>query len=164
MCGFVGMLGSGDVAPEIHFALQALQHRGQDSAGIATMPAAGDRFIARRGLGRVTAALNAGDLASLAGRRRPANQQANPRALAFEKAGAVAIVLENIVSELASEITNELKIPTIGIGSGIDCNGQIRVIHDITGFFPWFTPSFADPLCNIANEISSAVEKYIKSI
>ncbi|MEC7861221.1 MAG: 3-methyl-2-oxobutanoate hydroxymethyltransferase [Verrucomicrobiota bacterium] len=85
-------------------------------------------------------------------------------AMSLEKAGAVAIVLENIVSELASEITNELKIPTIGIGSGIDCNGQIRVIHDITGFFPWFTPSFADPLCNIANEISSAVEKYIKSI
>jgi amidophosphoribosyltransferase len=67
MCGFVGIVGRDDVAPEIHLALQALQHRGQDSAGIAAMSADGDRFVARRGLGVVTRALGKDDLAALKG-------------------------------------------------------------------------------------------------
>jgi len=61
------MVGSGDVAPEIHFALQALQHRGQDSAGIATMSADGGRFNARRGLGKVAHALGRDDIETLTG-------------------------------------------------------------------------------------------------
>jgi 3-methyl-2-oxobutanoate hydroxymethyltransferase len=85
-------------------------------------------------------------------------------AICLEKAGVSAIVLESVVSDLATEITETLKIPTIGIGSGANCDGQIRVIHDITGNFPWFKPPFAKPLCNIADEISSAVKKYIQSI
>jgi 3-methyl-2-oxobutanoate hydroxymethyltransferase len=85
-------------------------------------------------------------------------------AITLEKAGVVAVVLESIISDLATEITSSLEIPTIGIGSGNHCDGQIRVIHDITGSFPWFTPPFAKPLCNIANEMSSAVKKYIQSI
>ena len=85
-------------------------------------------------------------------------------AITLERAGVVAIVLESIVSDLAKEITETLKIPTRGIGSGNHCNGEIRVIHDITGNFPWFTPPFAKPHCNIANEISCAVKKYIQSI
>lgn len=61
------MVSEGDVAPEIFVALQALQHRGQDSAGIATMDAEGERFTARRGLGAVTAALSDADLSALGG-------------------------------------------------------------------------------------------------
>ena len=53
MCGFVGIVASTEVAPEIHMALQALQHRGQDSAGIATMRGDGQEFFAHRGLGQV---------------------------------------------------------------------------------------------------------------
>jgi len=67
MCGFVGVVGRRDVAPEIYVALQALQHRGQDSAGIATMSATGDRFPVRRGLGVVTSAIDEVHLAALAG-------------------------------------------------------------------------------------------------
>lgn len=67
MCGFVGIIGPNDVAPGLHVALQALQHRGQDSAGIATMAADGSRFFMRRGLGRVTQALSHDDLRSLEG-------------------------------------------------------------------------------------------------
>jgi len=85
-------------------------------------------------------------------------------AICLENAGVSAIVLESVVSDLATEITETVKIPTIGIGSGNTCDGQIRVIHDITGNFPWFSPPFATPLCNIADEISSAVKKYIQSI
>ena len=67
MCGFVGIIGPTDVAPGLHIALQALQHRGQDSAGIATMAADGARFFMRRGLGKVTRALDAEDLRALEG-------------------------------------------------------------------------------------------------
>jgi len=68
MCGFVGMVSKhASVSNEIFVALQALQHRGQDSAGIATMDATGARFTARRGLGAVTQALGAGDLEALEG-------------------------------------------------------------------------------------------------
>ncbi len=67
MCGFVGVVGAKDVGPEIHLALQALQHRGQDSAGIATMTADGRRFPARRGLGNCAYALGAADLDALEG-------------------------------------------------------------------------------------------------
>ena len=65
MCGFVGIVGQQDVAPEIHLALQAIQHRGQDSAGIATMQTDGARFTVRRGLGTVTQALGQTDLVAL---------------------------------------------------------------------------------------------------
>lgn len=67
MCGFVGMVGASDVAPAIHLALSALQHRGQDSAGIATMSEDGAGFTFRRGLGTVGAAIGAEELAALAG-------------------------------------------------------------------------------------------------
>ena len=67
MCGFLGMVATSEVAAELHLALQALQHRGQDSAGIATMSANGDRFLARRGLGTVAQAIGADDIAALNG-------------------------------------------------------------------------------------------------
>ena len=67
MCGFVGIIGTLDPAAEAHLALQTLQHRGQDSAGIASMDAEGTHFPVRRGLGTVTQALGASELAALAG-------------------------------------------------------------------------------------------------
>ena len=67
MCGFVGLVASTEVAPEIHIALQALQHRGQDCAGIATMRADGNEFFAHRGLGQVPQAVPADALATLEG-------------------------------------------------------------------------------------------------
>jgi amidophosphoribosyltransferase len=67
MCGFVGLVGRGNVAAEMHLALMAIQHRGQDSAGIATMVQDGSRFPIRRGLGTVGQALGAADLEHLVG-------------------------------------------------------------------------------------------------
>src|SRR5205823_9342321 len=63
-------------------------------------------------------------------------------ARAVEKAGAFSVVLEIVVPEIARQITNTITIPTIGIGSGEQCDGQILVTHDLIGFFPWFTPKF----------------------
>jgi 3-methyl-2-oxobutanoate hydroxymethyltransferase len=72
-------------------------------------------------------------------------------------AGAFAIVLELVTTPVAKEISENISIPTIGIGSGPDCDGQILVTHDLIGAFPWFTPRFVKPMANCATEIKSAV-------
>ncbi|HEX5398883.1 MAG TPA: 3-methyl-2-oxobutanoate hydroxymethyltransferase [Verrucomicrobiae bacterium] len=79
-------------------------------------------------------------------------------------AGAFAIVLELVTPPVAREITQAISIPTIGIGSGPDCDGQILVIHDLVGLFPWFTPRFVKPRANCAAEIKSAVAAWKKSL
>ena len=66
-------------------------------------------------------------------------------AIALTGAGAFAIVLELVTPPVAAEITNRISIPTIGIGSGPDCDGQILVTNDLVGSFPWFTPKFVKP-------------------
>ena len=80
---------------------------------------------------------------------------ADARALA--EAGAFAVVLELVTPPVAAEISRLIPIPTIGIGSGSDCDGQILVTPDLTGSFPWFTPRFVKPRANCAGEIKSAV-------
>jgi len=70
-------------------------------------------------------------------------------ALALEEAGAIAIVLELVTPQVSGEIRRRLRIPTIGIGSGADCDGQVLVIHDLIGLFPWFTPKFATPVAQV---------------
>ena len=78
-------------------------------------------------------------------------------AKALSDAGAFAVVLELVTPPVAKEISENISIPTIGIGSGPDCDGQILVTHDLTGSFPWFTPRFVKPKVNCAAEIKLAV-------
>ncbi|HQZ28207.1 MAG: 3-methyl-2-oxobutanoate hydroxymethyltransferase [Verrucomicrobiales bacterium] len=85
-------------------------------------------------------------------------------AIALEECGAFAIVLESVVAEVAAEITRSLTIPTIGIGSGHECSGQIRVLHDVTGAYPWFVPPFATVHGNVAEVTRSALHAYLKEI
>jgi 3-methyl-2-oxobutanoate hydroxymethyltransferase len=85
-------------------------------------------------------------------------------AKALAEAGAFAIVLELVTPPVAKEITEAISIPTIGIGSGPDCDGQILVIHDLIGAFPWFTPRFVKPQANCAAEIKSAVAAWKSSL
>jgi len=87
---------------------------------------------------------------------------ADAKALAV--AGAFAIVLELVTPPVAREITTRVPIPTIGIGSGDGCDGQILVTHDLIGMFPWFTPRFVKPRANCAAEIKSAAAAWKKSI
>jgi 3-methyl-2-oxobutanoate hydroxymethyltransferase len=84
-------------------------------------------------------------------------------AKALADAGAFAIVLELVTPPVAKEISEAISIPTIGIGSGPDCDGQILVIHDLVGLFPWFTPRFVKPRANCAAEIKSAVAAWKQS-
>ena len=85
-------------------------------------------------------------------------------AAALAEAGAFALVLEIVTPPVAKEISEKISIPTIGIGSGPDCDGQILVTHDLIGMFPWFTPRFVKPEANCAMEIKSAVAAWKKAI
>src|SRR5207253_1641659 len=80
---------------------------------------------------------------------------------AVERAGVFAVVLEIVNPEAARQITSALHIPTIGIGSGEHCDGQILVTHDLIGLFPWFTPKFVSPEARVADEIRKAVQIFI---
>lgn len=79
-------------------------------------------------------------------------------------AGAFAIVLELVTPPVAAEITRQVSVPTIGIGSGNDCDGQILVSSDLIGLFPWFRPRFVNPRANCAAEIKSAVTAWKNAI
>jgi len=85
-------------------------------------------------------------------------------ALAVQEAGAFAVVLELVVPPLAAEISTMLDIPTIGIGSGEGCDGQILVLHDLVGLFPWFRPKFVTPLADLATPLSAAVREYVATV
>lgn len=83
---------------------------------------------------------------------------------AVQKAGAIAVVLESMVAGVAETITSNLDIPTIGIGAGGATDGQILVIHDLIGAYPWFRPSFATTYADVAGEITRSVEAYVSKV
>ncbi len=85
-------------------------------------------------------------------------------ALAVEEAGAIAVVMELIRPEIAREITALLKIPTIGIASGEECDGQVLVTHDLVGLFPWFTPKFVTPVTRVGETIRNAAADFIRRV
>ncbi len=82
----------------------------------------------------------------------------------LQDAGVFAIVLELVTPPVAEEISKSISIPTIGIGSGENCDGQILVTNDLIGTFPWFTPRFVKPLANCAAEIKTAVTSWKNSV
>ena len=78
----------------------------------------------------------------------------------FEEAGAFMIVVECVPGILAAKITKELKIPTIGIGAGKDCDGQVLVYHDLVGLFERFTPRFVKQYTNLSPKIKEALSQF----
>src|SRR5262249_1140615 len=82
------------------------------------------------------------------------------QARGLEEAGCFSVVLECVPGSLAGEITNSLKIPTIGIGAGPECDGQVLVLHDMLGLNPGFKPKFLRQYLNGAELIRSAIENY----
>jgi 3-methyl-2-oxobutanoate hydroxymethyltransferase len=85
-------------------------------------------------------------------------------ATAVEEAGAFAIVLEGIPLDLAAEITERLSIPTIGIGAGVHCDGQVLVLHDLLGLFDKFAPKFSKRYVNLKDIVSGAVRQYVEEV
>ncbi|MCI5635886.1 MAG: 3-methyl-2-oxobutanoate hydroxymethyltransferase [Sarcina ventriculi] len=85
-------------------------------------------------------------------------------AKAVEKAGAFAVVLECVPAKLAEIVTKELNIPTIGIGAGAQCDGQVLVYQDMIGMFSGFTPKFVKRYANIGDMMKEAFEEYNKEV
>lgn len=85
-------------------------------------------------------------------------------ALLLQEAGCFAIVLEKIPASLAKEVTESLSIPTIGIGAGPHCDGQVLVMHDMLGINNEFQPRFLRKYANLHEQITSAVQQYVKDV
>ena len=96
------------------------------------------------------------------GRSAEEAEQLLADARAVEEAGAFSVVLEIVAADTARQITEAIEIPTIGIGSGEHCDGQILVTHDLIGLYPWFTPKFVSPVAQVADEIRRAARVFIE--
>jgi 3-methyl-2-oxobutanoate hydroxymethyltransferase len=83
-------------------------------------------------------------------------------AQALDEAGVFGLVLELVSPPVAEAISRKTRVPTIGIGSGSGCDGQILVTHDLLGMFPWFKPRFVRPKVDLAAQIQSAVTEFVK--
>jgi len=81
-----------------------------------------------------------------------------------EDAGAFSLLLEAIPMDLAKQITEELSIPTIGIGAGPHCNGQVLVLHDVIGLFERFIPKFIKRYANVKDDVLNAIRSYKEEI
>jgi len=85
-------------------------------------------------------------------------------AIALSEAGAFALVLELVTPTFAAELTRRIPIPTIGIGSGPECDGQILVIHDLLGLSPWYNLKHVKPKLNAAEQMRAAVKEWKQSL
>jgi 3-methyl-2-oxobutanoate hydroxymethyltransferase len=85
-------------------------------------------------------------------------------AVALEAAGAFAIVLEAIPPEVAGTVTNRVAVPTIGIGAGPECDGQILVNYDMLGLFDRFVPSFVKQYAHLADTVTNAAKAYVDDV
>ena len=84
--------------------------------------------------------------------------------LVLQEAGCFSVVLEKIPAKLAKEVTNSVKIPTIGIGAGQHCDGQVLVINDMIGLTKGFKPRFLRQYLNLFEQINGAVHSYVKDV
>jgi 3-methyl-2-oxobutanoate hydroxymethyltransferase len=98
------------------------------------------------------------------GKTARAAEQLLRDAHAVEAAGAFSIVLEAIPRELAAQITRELRIPTIGIGAGPECDGQVLVLHDLIGLTFGHTPKFARRYANVGEVIGRAAAEFCDDV
>ncbi|MBM2827250.1 MAG: 3-methyl-2-oxobutanoate hydroxymethyltransferase [Dehalococcoidia bacterium] len=85
-------------------------------------------------------------------------------AVALEEAGVFSLVLEGVPTPLAKLITERLKVPTIGIGAGPHCDGQVQVVHDMLGLYPDFVPKHAKQYAKIGETIREAVQSYAREV
>ena len=98
------------------------------------------------------------------GRNTQAAKNMVEDAIALEAAGASMLVLELVPSALAQQISEALTIPTIGIGAGPECDGQVLVLHDLLGFDTSFKPKFLKQYANIGKTVVEALESYVTDV
>jgi 3-methyl-2-oxobutanoate hydroxymethyltransferase len=93
-----------------------------------------------------------------------ASQRLLDDALALQDAGCFAIVLEAVPMLVAETVSKKLEIPTIGIGAGVGCDGQVLVYNDMLGLFDRFTPKFVKQYANLRPQILSALQSYREEV
>ena len=98
------------------------------------------------------------------GKKEDAAEKMMLDAKSLEEAGAFSLVLECIPEKLAADITRSLSIPTIGIGAGVYCDGQVLVINDMLGMYERMTPKFVKKYANLNIDIRNAVKRYIQDV
>jgi 3-methyl-2-oxobutanoate hydroxymethyltransferase len=150
------------------FIKEGLAHAVKVERGIPSLPAvraivdAGIPVMGHVGLTPQTAVLREGF--KVQGKGLDAARRILDEAVALEKGGAFAVVLEAIPGPLARLITERLSIPTIGIGAGPDCDGQVLVTHDLLGLFDRFVPRFVKQYADLARVISEAVGQFRQDV
>jgi len=136
---------------------------GQDMAHVvAAVVKAGIPVFGHIGLTPQTAALLGGF--KVQGKSIDQARKVFDDAVALEQAGAFAVILEAIPKELAALITQKLRIPTVGIGGGVHCDGQVLVLHDMVGLFRRFTPKFVKVYTDLYGPQLKAVGEYIEDV
>ena len=98
------------------------------------------------------------------GKTDAAAEQLKRDARAIEQAGAQLVVLEAIPAQLATDVTEALTIPTIGIGGSVDCSGQVLVLHDMLGIFPGKRPRFVKNFLESSGSVHEAIAAYVKAV
>lgn len=98
------------------------------------------------------------------GKDAQAAQRIIEQAVSLQEKGCFAIVLECVPDKIAGIITKKLKIPTIGIGAGRDCDGQVLVVHDLLGLFERYKPKFVKQYINLSEPIQKAFAQYIEEV
>lgn len=112
-------------------------------------------------LGLTPQSINALGGHRIQGKTQQAAQKLLDDARALQEAGAFAVVLECVPEKLAEKVTKELEIPTIGIGAGAGCDGQVLVYQDMLGMFSDFTPKFVKKFANVGQVMKEAFKSYI---
>ena len=139
-----------------------LEGAGPMLARVRALTDAGIPVMGHLGLTPQTATMLGGFKAQ--GRTAAKAVQLYEDALALQAAGCFSIVLEAVPSPVAARITDALDIPTIGIGAGPDCDGQVLVWHDLLGLYEGHAPRFVKQYANLAPTIGAAVEQYASEV
>ena len=149
----------------IRAGAQAVKIEGAKAQRIKTIEAILDAEIPVMGhIGLTPQSVNVIGGFKLQGKNADDARRLMDEAVALDRAGCFAIVLECVPEELASLITDRISIPTIGIGAGPACDGQVLVFHDLLGLYDGHTPKFVRRYANIGEEMRNAIATYLQDI
>jgi 3-methyl-2-oxobutanoate hydroxymethyltransferase len=149
----------------IQAGAHAVKVEGAKASRIKTIEAILDAEIPVMGhIGLTPQSVNALGGFKLQGKNADDARRLLDEAVALERAGCFALVLECVPSELAAMITERIAIPTIGIGAGPSCDGQVLVYHDILGMYDGHTPKFVRKYANAAADLQTALESYLSDV
>ncbi len=156
------VLNAGRLIKEGHAQAVKLEGGFEVTAQIEAIVKASIPVVAHIGL--TPQSVNAFGGFKVQGKSEEAAQRLLDEARAVEKAGAFAVVLECVPEKLAARISEEISIPTIGIGAGAGCDGQVLVYQDMLGLFSDFTPKFVKKFANVGEVVKDAFQGYIKEV